>query len=349
MEKRIKENAIKNQFYVSKSTVDPTLYDGKKNFYVTTYNFEGKDVNEDTQLQNHLNEMWDWLYIDKGKKLDNLISRKKLGENKEDVKEKILTFCLYILLLHSRIIDIYNAQSKKNPEDKGAFEFFKNHELRYRVTGVFFEKEEYHSQMAREIQKEVIYHEICLDTTCAFANYYLNSAGNFKELIDDIFHQASKKIRMIKEKLENEKKYGFDLYALEELEESIDEICKLPSKKYYILAMEYFTRLFDIKVESWTKGIIMEVEQKYWQEFKLTSPPRKVRKNDPIYSYYKEQLERWKEETRNIIELDRPRSWETPIIKQSIEDYYMKRDFLASIGLMDSIYQENLKKKRNSL
>ena len=38
MEKRIKENAIKNQFYVSKSTVDPTLYDGKKNFYVTTYN-----------------------------------------------------------------------------------------------------------------------------------------------------------------------------------------------------------------------------------------------------------------------------------------------------------------------
>lgn len=93
----------------------------------------------------------------------------------------------------------------------------------------------------------------------------------------------------------------------------------------------------------------MEVEQKYWQEFKLTSPPRKVGKNDPIYSYYKEQLERWKEETRNIIELDRPRSWETPIIKQSIEDYYMKRDFLASIGLMDSIYQENLKKKRNSL
>ncbi|MDT2348176.1 hypothetical protein P6Z38_10760 [Enterococcus faecium] len=140
-----------------------------------------------------------------------------------------------------------------------------------------------------------------------------------------------------------------DLYALEKLEESIDEICKLPSKKYYILAMEYFTRLFDIKVESWTKGIIMEVEQKYWQEFKLTSPPRKVGKNDPNYSYYKEQLERWKEETRNIIELDRPRSWETPIIKQSIEDYYMKRDFLASIGLMDSIYQENLKKKRNSL
>ncbi|WP_260464759.1 hypothetical protein [Enterococcus faecium] len=67
MEKRIKENAIKNQFYVSKSTVDPILYDGKKNFYVTTYNFEGKDVNEDTQLQNHLKEMWDWLYIDKGK------------------------------------------------------------------------------------------------------------------------------------------------------------------------------------------------------------------------------------------------------------------------------------------
>ncbi|EGP5054659.1 hypothetical protein DUC53_002534, partial [Enterococcus faecium] len=140
-----------------------------------------------------------------------------------------------------------------------------------------------------------------------------------------------------------------DLHALEELEKSIAEICKLPSKKYYILAMEYFTILFDIKVESWTKGIIMEVGQKYWQEFKLTSPPRKVGKKDPIYSYYKEQLERWKEETRNIIELDRPRSWETPIIKQSIEDYYMKRDFLASIGLMDSIYQENLKKKRNSL
>ncbi|BDP45406.1 hypothetical protein [Enterococcus faecium] len=117
--------------YVSKSTVDPTLYDGKKNFYVTTYNFEGKDVNEDAQLQNHLNEMCSRLYIDKGKKLDNLISRKKLGENKEDVKEKILTFCLYILLLHSRIIDINRSQSKKNPEDKGAFEFFKNHELRY--------------------------------------------------------------------------------------------------------------------------------------------------------------------------------------------------------------------------
>ena len=65
--------------------------------------------------------------------------------------------------------------------------------------------------------------------------------------------------------------------------------------------------------------------------------------------YYKEQLKRWKKETRNIIELDRPLSWETPIIKQSIEGYYMKRDFLASIGLMDSIYQENLKKKRNSL
>lgn len=345
MEKRIKENAIKNQFYVSKSTVDPTLYDGKKNFYVTTYNFAEKDVNKDTQLQNHLKEMWDWLYIDKGKKLDNLILEKELGENKEDVKEKILTFCLYILLLHSRIIDIYNAQSKKNPKDKGAFEFFKNHELRHRVTGVFFEKEEYHSQMAREIQKEVIYHEICLDTTCAFANYYLNSAGNFKELIDDIFHQASKKIRMIKDKLEDEKKYGFDLYALEKLEKSIAEICKLPSKKYYILAMEYFTRLFDIKVESQTKEIIMEVEEKYWVEFRLTPPSSKV--NYP--NYHQKGLDRWKKITRNIIELDRPRSWETPIIKQLIEDYYMKRDFLASIELMDSIYQENFEKKRNSL